>query len=305
MPRRRWSSGLPRHAWWVEVARSIARTFGPRWGLARRAPRRPRAPRPTMPAARERGRRGLLARDRGGPGPGTMRSTRRWPRLSRRPPWWYRLLKWAAALAMVALVLFAIVDWRLRPTLHQMVKAQARVLATEAVTQAVATEIAEDIRWEDLYALRPDSTGRVVLVQPNTAEIDRLTSKVTIRVQENLKKITEAQVRIPLGQVLGSHVLANIGPRIPISVVPLGTVTTRILSDFEQAGINQIRHKIYLDIAAHIKLVVPLVVSTVDVTVQVPITEVLIMGDVPETYIQLHGSELRNLLQQQQPAPGE
>ncbi|MGE5585347.1 MAG: sporulation protein YunB [Bacillota bacterium] len=215
-----------------------------------------------------------------------------------------RLFRLLAALTIVGGLLFAIADWRVRPTLHQIATAQARVLATEAVTQAVATEIAEDIRWEDLYALRPDSTGRVVLVQPNTAEIDRLTSKVTIRVQEHLKKITETQVRIPLGQVLGSQILANVGPRIRISVVPIGTVATKILSDFEQAGINQIRHKIYLDVAAHIKLVVPLVISTVDVTVQVPITEVLIMGDVPETYIQLQGTELRNLLQPQA-SPGQ
>lgn len=205
------------------------------------------------------------------------------------------------ALAVVGGVLFAVVDWRLRPTVHEIAKAQARVLATEAVTQAVAKEIAEGIRWEDLYALRPDSAGRVVLVQPNTGEIDRLTSKVTIRVQELLKEITETQVRIPLGQIFGSQILANVGPRIPISVVPVGMVTTKILSDFEQAGINQIRHKIYLEVAAQIKLVVPLVGSTVDVMVQVPITEVLIMGDVPQTYIQLQGAELRNLLQPQTP----
>ncbi|MCR4402827.1 MAG: sporulation protein YunB [Firmicutes bacterium] len=207
-------------------------------------------------------------------------------------------------LAAVAGLLFAVVDWRLRPTLQQLAKAQARVMATEAVTQAVAQEIAEAIRWEDLYALRPDSSGKVVLVQPNTGEIDRLTSNVTMRVQKLLKQTTETQVEIPLGQVFGSQILANVGPRIPISVVPVGTVNTRILSDFEQAGINQIRHKIYLEVAAQVKLVVPLVASTVDVTVQVPITEVLLMGDVPHTYIQLQGSELRNLLQQQTP-PGQ
>lgn len=72
-------------------------------------------------------------------------------------------------------------------------------------------------------------------------------------------------------------------------------MTTKILSDFEQAGINQIRHKIYLEVTAHMQVVVPMVTATDNVVVQVPITEVLIMGDVPETYIQLEGRELRNL----------
>lgn len=198
-------------------------------------------------------------------------------------------------LLIIGIVLFVIVDWRLRPTLHQFAKAKARVLATEALTTAVALEIAEGIRWEDLYALRPDSSGKVVMVQPNTGEIDRLTSQVTLRVQELLSKISDTKIRIPLGQILGSNVLANVGPKIGISIIPIGTVTTKILSDFEQAGINQIRHKIYLEVTAHMQVVVPMVTATDNVVVQVPITEVLIMGDVPETYIQLEGRELRNL----------
>jgi len=198
-------------------------------------------------------------------------------------------------LLIIGIVLFVIVDWRLRPTLHQFAKAKARVLATEALTTAVALEIAEGIRWEDLYALRPDSSGKVVMVQPNTGEIDRLTSQVTLRVQELLSKISDTKIRIPLGQILGSNVLANVGPKIGISIIPIGTVTTKILSDFEQAGINQIRHKIYLEVTAHMQVVVPMVTATDNVVVQVPITEVLIMGDIPETYIQLEGRELRNL----------
>jgi sporulation protein YunB len=209
----------------------------------------------------------------------------------RRGPVFVRIL----LLAVLGIVIFAIIDWRLRPTLHQLATARARVLATEAVTSAVALEIAEGIRWEDLYALRPDSAGKVVLVQPNTGEIDRLTSKVTLRVQEYLNKINETRIRIPLGQILGTHVLANVGPRIVISITPIGTVTTRILSDFEQAGINQIRHKIYLEVTAHMQVIVPMVVATDDIVAQVPITEVLIMGDVPETYIQVEGKGFKDL----------
>jgi sporulation protein YunB len=87
-----------------------------------------------------------------------------------------------------------------------------------------------------------------------------------------------------------------VGPRIVISITPIGTVTTRILSDFEQAGINQIRHKIYLEVIAHMQVIVPMVVTTDDIVAQVPITEVLIMGDVPQTFIQVDGKEIKSLL---------
>ncbi|HHY47134.1 MAG TPA: sporulation protein YunB [Firmicutes bacterium] len=195
-----------------------------------------------------------------------------------------KLVALLALFTLVGLLVFIVVDRRLKPTLHQIAEVRARVLATEAINDAVNKKIAGTIKWEDLYALRPDSRGRVVLVQPNTGEISRLTSDVAIAVQENLKKVTEDTIKIPLGQALGSQILANIGPRIPIKIALVGNVRTNIVSKFEQAGINQIRHLIYVDVSSTIRVVVPLVTANIDVTNQVPLTEVIIMGEVPLVY---------------------
>ncbi|NPV52048.1 MAG: sporulation protein YunB [Firmicutes bacterium] len=205
-----------------------------------------------------------------------------------------RLIAGAFLALLLGFLIFVVIDRRLKPTLQQIAEAKARVIATEAINEAVSRKVAGTIKWEDLYALRPDSRGRVVLVQPNTGEISRLTSDVAIAVQDTLKKITETEVWIPLGQAFGSQILANVGPRIRISVVPMGTVRTEISSKFEQAGINQIRHRIYLDVIARIKIVVPLVSSDIEVRSQVPITEVMIMGEVPQVYFGLDGSQNNN-----------
>ncbi|NLS44183.1 MAG: sporulation protein YunB [Firmicutes bacterium] len=218
-----------------------------------------------------------------------------WTGKPRRQPKRESIAGWVFLSIILIISMFFIIDWRLKPTLHRFASAKARTLATEAVASAVALEIAGGIRWEDLYAFLPDKTGKIVLIQPNTGEIDRLISKVTLRVQEYLNEIGDTRVRIPLGQILGAHILANVGPRIGISITPVGTITTRVLSDFEQAGINQVRHKIYFEIIAHMQIIVPLMATTDNITTQVPITEVLIMGDVPGTYIQVDGKDIRNL----------
>lgn len=290
----RWSRGLFPRPWWVEFGRWLTRLLhGTRrmpgtWGVS--VSRRPRyfSKRKRDPI--------FHARSRGFTHRRTNPEQSNWSQTASKPRRWGVFFGRLFLLSLLGIMIFAIIDWRLRPTLDQLATAKARVLATEAVTSAVALEIAEGIRWEDLYALRPDSAGKVVLVQPNTGEIDRLTSKVTLRVQEYLNKISDTKIRIPLGQILGTHVLANVGPRIVISITPIGTVTTRIISDFEQAGINQIRHKIYLEVIAHMQVIVPMVVTTDDIVAQVPITEVLIMGDVPQTFIQVDGKEIKSML---------
>ena len=196
-----------------------------------------------------------------------------------------RLVIVLSLIIFIGLIIFIIVDRRLMPTLHQIAEVRARVVATEAINDAISKKIAGTIKWEDLYALRPDSRGRVVLVQPNTAELSRLTSDVSIAVQENLKKATEDVIRIPLGQALGSQILANMGPRIPIRIALIGSVKTSILSRFEEAGINQIRHLIYVNVSSTIQVVVPLVSTIVEVTNQAPLTEVIINGEVPMVYV--------------------
>ncbi len=184
-------------------------------------------------------------------------------------------------LCLVGGFLFA--DHQLRPTIKARAEAHARVLATTSINQAIRENVAKNIRYEDLISVKVDSRGRVVLMQPNTGEINRLASDATITVQELIKN-TKDKIHIPLGQLLGSQLLAGRGPDIPIVIVPVGTVESRVYDVFEQAGINQTRHKIYLQIRSTVRILIPLLSSQVEIKAEVPLTEAVIMGEVPQVY---------------------
>lgn len=57
---------------------------------------------------------------------------------------------------------------------------------------------------------------------------------------------------MPLGAALGITLLAGSGPGIPVSIVPIGSVSTDFETEFEACGINQTRHKVYLQVSATI-----------------------------------------------------
>lgn len=124
-------------------------------------------------------------------------------------------------LCLVGGFLFA--DRQLRPTIQAKAEAHARVIATTSINQAIQEKVAKNIRYEDLISVKVDNRGRVVLMQPNTGEINRLASDATIAVQQLMKKIERNSIYIPLGQLLGSQILAGRGPDIPIAIVPVGT----------------------------------------------------------------------------------
>lgn len=167
------------------------------------------------------------------------------------------------------------------------------LVATEAINEAVYREVAGGLDYDNLVRIEKDHSGKIVMAQINTREVNRVVSRTTLRAQETLRDLGGEIIRIPLGQALGSYILANLGPRVPVIMLPVGRVNTNIIDSFEEAGINQTRHKIYLDIIAEVQVIVPLVTSEIEVMTRVPLAESLYQGDVPDTLINLQFSGMQ------------
>ncbi|NLY53148.1 MAG: sporulation protein YunB [Firmicutes bacterium] len=180
-----------------------------------------------------------------------------------------------------------LLDRNLRPTLEAIAEARAKVIATQAINDAINTKIAQEIKYGLLITVHTDYNGKPSWAQVNTMEVNRIVAATTMRVQEILGTIRGEVLRIPLGQAFNSQLFANMGPRIPFTIVPVGTVNVEVTDAFEQAGINQTRHKIYLEVFTDVQIVIPFVTRTVQVHSKVPIADVTYLGDVPQTVIDL------------------
>lgn len=207
------------------------------------------------------------------------------------------------ALFVFAIIrMFAYFEKSLRPTILSVTAARANIIATEAINNAVTEKVAQGIQYQDLIVLQKNTSGDIVLAQINTAVVNGLMAETTMRVQETLAALGGEKIYIPLGQVMGSYLLANLGPRIPITLLPVGYVNTSIDNTFEEAGINQVRHKIYFNIHADVQVVVPFVSSVTKVSTAVPIVDALYPGKVPDTVINLQFPASRNLFDPQLPS---
>lgn len=188
---------------------------------------------------------------------------------------------------VLSIVLFWIVESNLKPTLLAIGEARATLIATQSINSVINEDVIYSIDPQLLMNVKVDSRGRVVLIQPNTMEFNRIAADTTIKVQKVLQTIGNEKIKIPIGQILGSQLLASVGPEITVTIIPIGTVQIKVVDKFEQAGINQTRHMIYLIATTQIKIVVPLVSKSVTVDTQVPISEYVVVGEVPTTYVQI------------------
>jgi len=181
---------------------------------------------------------------------------------------------------------FWMMETHLKPTLLAIAETKATFIATQSINQVINDRVNLNVDPQTLMNVTLDSRGRVVLIQPNTMEFNKIAADTTIKVQDILKDIGEEKINIPMGQILGSQLLASMGPNITVTVIPVGTVQVKVIDKFEQAGINQTRHMIYLIATTEIRIVVPLVSKSITVDTQMPIAEYVVVGDVPSTYVQ-------------------
>lgn len=182
---------------------------------------------------------------------------------------------------------FWVIEQNLRPAILSLAELKANAVAVDAVNLALRDKMAQDIAYHDLIAVRQDDQGKIVMAQINTFEVNRLMAETVLAIQETLKIIEEKPVNLPLGEVLDNYLLAAYGPKIPIRLKPAGRVNTRLLDSFEEAGINQVRHKIYLEVLTEIRIVIPFTSTRIEVQTTVPLTDALYPGGVPDTVINL------------------
>lgn len=202
-----------------------------------------------------------------------------------------RLLRRMTMLVLIAAGLFLLAERNFRPLVFSLAEARSSALATQVLSGAVAQALREGVSYDDLMSVRMDEKGQVALLSANTMRMNQLADKAGMAAQQMLQTMASEQVSVPLGAALGLTIFAGSGPDIPVSIVPIGSITTDFETEFEACGINQTRHKVYLTVTANIRIVIPNGAKTTQVTVNMLAAESIIVGAVPEGFVGYNLSE--------------
>jgi len=187
---------------------------------------------------------------------------------------------------IIMLYLYMYIEKNIRPKIKVMSEIKARLIATQAINDAVSKKIQMNV-FKDLVNIKTDNMGRVTMVQANTSEMNRIAVETSLYIQKELENISEEDLYISIGNILGSQIFADKGPKLRIKIQPAGTVKVNFATEFSEAGINQTRLKIYLKVDTRVQIIMPFAGNEIDVSTNVPVSETIIVGDVPESYINL------------------
>ncbi len=199
----------------------------------------------------------------------------------------------SVAFCLLVIGVFIILDITLRSAFYNIAEIRAIQMSTEAIYKTLQQEVAnENIQYQDFIFIHKDNQGHVALMQANTVMVNRVAARITMSTQTALEELRCQSFEIPLGEILGIPLLANYGPRISCRIMPMGTVRVNIVDQFEAAGINQTRHKIYLNFDTNVRIVIPSKSGEAVVATQMPLAESIIVGNVPNTFVNVVGGIL-------------
>ncbi len=191
------------------------------------------------------------------------------------------------ALFFIVVQGFMIIERNFRPAILAAAKMRADGLATDAISYAILEKVAGKIAYQDLIMIEKDEQGRIVMAQINPVEVNRVMAETTLATRDALQQLESEPFEIPLGEATDSYILAAYGPKIPVKMIPVSRVKTSVVDSFDQAGINQTRHKIYLEVYVEVQIVIPFVKDSVEVTATVPVADAVYIGEVPDAVFNL------------------
>ncbi len=189
---------------------------------------------------------------------------------------------WVVA-SFVGLILgaFLIVEANMSQTVIDISRVEARQMAITVFSSEIERTIGTN--GQDIFDVT--THGSQAFISVNTTAFDREASVAALAIQKGLERLPEDTITIPLGQALGSKLLAAYGPLVPVRLIPYGSVSINFVETMHQAGINQTFVSVNLNTDTQVQIAVPLVTDTIHLKVSVPLAQEWVVGNVPQTFV--------------------
>lgn len=198
------------------------------------------------------------------------------------------LLVFLLALALSSFVLFR---GKYRPVIRSLAETQVKNATSDLTNDAIAKQIAAgNIAYDRIVYFEKDLNGRITALKTNIGEINRLKTDILNIINDEILALDTSDIGIPLGSLLLPEFFSGKGPVIPVRILSIRNSDAVFASDFSQSGINQTLHRLNMQVSIDVAVLVLGQASSFTVTSEVVVAETVIVGEVPDTFLQTGGS---------------
>ena len=193
-------------------------------------------------------------------------------------------------LLIAVLVLFFVLRSKYRLVIEDLAQTQVKNTTSDLTNDAIAKQIAVgDIQYDRIVFFEKDLDGRITALKTNMSEVNRLKTDILNIINDEILALDHSDIGIPLGSLFFPEIFSGKGPAIPVHILSIRNSDANFVSHFSQAGINQTMHRLNMEVSIDVAVLVLGQTSSFSVTSEVVVAETIIVGDVPQTYLQTGG----------------
>ena len=204
---------------------------------------------------------------------------------------WFRRLAQNLLIGVILLLaVFLLLRDRYDRVIQSLAETQITNTTSDLTNDAIARQIAEgDIRYDRIVYFEKDLNGRITALKTNMSEVNRLKTDILNIINDEILALDTMDLGIPLGSLVLPQLFSGKGPQIPVHILSIRNSDATFASNFLHAGINQTLHQLTMVVSIDVAMLVLGKTSSFTITSEVVVAETVIVGEVPQTFLQTGG----------------
>ena len=171
-----------------------------------------------------------------------------------------------------------------------LAQTQVKNVTSDLINDAIDRQISNgSIQYDRMVYFEKDLEGRITALKTNMSEVNRLKTDLLNLINDEILSMDTEHLGIPIGSLILPEVFAGKGPLIPVQILTIRNSEASFFSEFSQAGINQTLQKLNMQVSVDVAVLVFGKVDDFTISSQVVVAETVIVGQVPEMFLQTGG----------------
>jgi len=206
--------------------------------------------------------------------------------------WLRRFLIRIGIIILVFLVLVMTLRSKYRYVIRDLAQTSVMNTTSDLTNDAISKQIAAgNIAYDRIVYFEKDLEGRITALKTNMSEVNRLKTDVLNIINDEIMALDNSDIGVPLGSLFLPELFSGKGPAIPVHILSIRNSDASFVSSFSQAGINQTLHRLNMEVSIDVAVLVLGETTNFTMTSEVVVAETIIVGQVPNTFLQTGGSQ--------------
>lgn len=179
---------------------------------------------------------------------------------------------------------------RYRDAIRDLARTQITNGTSDLINDAIDEQIETgNIQYDRIVYFEKDLNGRITALKTNISEVNRLKTDILNLINDEILAMDTSHLGVPLGSLFLPEFFSGKGPAIPVQIMSIRNSDGSFESHFTEAGINQTMHQLTMEVLVDVSVLVLGETDSFTVSSQVVVAETIIVGDVPDTFLQTGG----------------